>query len=154
MTGSGAPAKTAPFLTGTNSADNASVLPHVLRNSTDRFRSGEIADQRHDQVVFLESLDQSELIVSCEKIPVSRYTIALGHQFGVARPSPEVAIATNERVPQFRAGLEKRFCNVANPSLILVRELEAFLLFQILDDAYEICLEKGRIGMAQSVGPK
>src|SRR5262249_29401363 len=120
----------------------------------DRLRSREISDERHNQIAFLHALDCLELILRSEEIPVARYTIGLRHQIGIARHSPEVAIAADKRITQVGTRLEKRLRDVTNSGLVCVRELEAFLVFQVLHNTSDIFLEECGNGATKSGSAK
>src|SRR4051812_35216872 len=100
--------------------DGASVFQDISRHRTDRFRSREISDQRHNQIAFLHTLNGLKLILGSEKIPVPRYAVALRHQVGIGRHSPVVVISGDEAITQIGTGLEKRLRDGTNSSLVVV----------------------------------
>src|SRR5262249_25649722 len=122
------------------------MLPDIPSNRTDRFRSGEISDQRYDQVAFLHALDGLELIFGGEETPVPGCTVRLCHQVGVAGIWGEIDETAGESKTQIGSGLKKRLRDMTNSSFILVGELETFLVLQILHHTPGTRLEEFKIG--------
>src|SRR5262245_25713313 len=113
--------------------DCASMLINILGDRPNRFWTGEIPDERHNQIRSLHASDILELLLRTEKTPVSRCTIAFRHQIGVGRRPAELVIA-GARVPKVGTGFAKRLRDITKSSLVGVREPETFFAFQILDN--------------------
>src|SRR5262249_34133182 len=92
------------------------MVPEISRNRANRFRAGKVADQRHDQILALHFLDETETFFRRQEAPVPPTHVGERHQIRVAWTSWCIGICRG--IAQVRADGKENTVNTLNRLLI------------------------------------